>query len=48
MEENDEITPWLKEIISKNAGDIQSKFNEVFKSYQMVSIFILTDITKDI
>ena len=37
MEENGEITPWLSEIIQKQAGDVDEKFNEVLKQYKLVS-----------
>lgn len=36
LEENNEMTPWLQEIITKQSGDIDEKFNEVLKSLKLV------------
>lgn len=40
IEENDEMTPWLQEIITKQSGDIDVKFREVLQSFNMVKYFI--------
>ena len=38
LEENNEITPWVQEIISKHAGDIHSKFEEIFSNKDLVRL----------